>query len=58
MAKVENKLKFDTLAVRAGYTPDSDNHCVAPPIYMNNAYAFESVEYAKELFELRASGNI
>ena len=58
MAKVENKLKFDTLAVRAGYTPDSDNHCVAPPIYMNNAYAFESVEYAKELFELRATGNI
>lgn len=49
---------FDTLAVRAGYTPDSDQHAVATPIYMTNAYAFESVEQARQLFELKAAGNI
>ena len=58
MSTTENNLKFDTLAVRAGYTPESDHHSVAAPIYMTNAYAFESVEYAKELFELKAAGNI
>lgn len=49
---------FDTLAVRAGYTPDGDQHSVAVPIYQTNAYEFESVEYAKELFELKQGGNI
>lgn len=58
MVEKQNKLKFDTMAVRAGYVPDSDNHSMATPIYMTNAYAFESVEQAKELFELRAAGNI
>lgn len=48
---------FDTLAVRAGYAPDAER-AVAPPIYMTNAYAFESVEQAKELFELKRAGNI
>ena len=54
----ERKFGFDTLAVRAGYTPDSDQRSVAVPVYQTNAYEFESVEYAKELFELKQSGNI
>lgn len=58
MAKTEKNFGFDTLAVRAGYKPDGDQHAVAPPLYMTNAYAFESVAYAKELFELKAAGNI
>lgn len=58
MPNTEKNFGFDTLAVRAGYVPDSDQHSVAPPIYMTNAYAFESVEYAKELFELNRPGNI
>lgn len=58
MASKEKNLGFDTLAVRAGYVPDSDQHSVATPLYMTNAYAFESVEHAKELFELKAAGNI
>lgn len=47
-----------TLAVHAGYTPDAAQHCTVPPIYQSNAYAFESVEYAKSLFELKEPGNI
>ena len=58
MAEMKNSFGFDTLAVRAGYTPDSDHHSVAPPLYMTNAYAFESVEHARQLFELKAAGNI
>lgn len=49
---------LDTLAVHAGYTPDSAEHCTVPPIYQSNAYAFESVEHAKSLFELKTPGNI
>ncbi len=58
MLNTEKNFGFDTLAVRAGYLPDSEQHAVAPPIYMTNAYAFESVAYAKELFELNQPGNI
>lgn len=58
MPNTEKNFGFDTLAVRAGYLPDSEQHAVAPPIYMTNAYAFESVEYAKALFELNTPGNI
>lgn len=49
---------FDTLAVHAGYTPESAEHSMTVPIYQTNAYAFESVEHANELFSLKASGNI
>ncbi|MEG2173897.1 MAG: aminotransferase class I/II-fold pyridoxal phosphate-dependent enzyme, partial [Oscillospiraceae bacterium] len=54
----ETILGFDTLAVRAGYTPDIEQHAVAVPLYMTNAYAFGSVEEARELFELKREGNI
>ena len=58
MINKQKKLGFDTLAVRAGYEPDGEQHAVATPIYMTNAYAFESVEHAKQLFELKVPGNI
>ncbi|MBQ7302794.1 MAG: O-acetylhomoserine aminocarboxypropyltransferase/cysteine synthase, partial [Clostridia bacterium] len=58
MSGKNNGLGFDTLAVRAGYTPESEHHSVATPIYMTNAYSFESVDYAKQLFELKVGGNI
>lgn len=52
------KLTPDTLAVRAGYTPEGTEHAGVAPIYQTNAYAFSSVEYAKNLFNLSEPGNI
>lgn len=52
------KYSIDTQAVHAGYTPDTAEHCTAVPIYQTNAYAFESVEHAKSLFNLSQAGNI
>ena len=50
--------RFDTLATHAGYTPDKEHHAMQLPIYQTSAYEFESVQYAKDLFELKAPGNI
>ena len=56
---MENKpVSLDTLAVHAGYTPESAEHATVPPIYQTNAYSFESVEYAANLFNLSQPGNI
>ena len=49
---------FSTKAVHAGYTPDSDYHCSAVPIYQSNAYVFPTVEYAQGVFNLSVPGNI
>ena len=51
-------MKFDTMAVHAGYEPDTDTHSIAAPIYPTTAYAFDSSEHAKQLFELKEPGNI
>ena len=51
-------MNFDTIAVRGGYTPDKDFHSVTPPLYMTNAYQFESAEQAKKRFSLEEGGNI
>lgn len=52
------KYRSQTLAVHAGYSPDSDTHSVVPPIHQTTAYSFDDTEYAKELFELKRGGNI
>lgn len=49
---------FDTLMVHAGYMPDKEAKSITVPIYQTTAYAFENTEFAKELFELKAEGNI
>ncbi len=54
----KKEYKFDTLAVRAGHTPDPTTHSIAVPIYQTSAYEFESVQYATELFELKRPGYI
>lgn len=56
--KGEQSWGIGTQAVHGGYTPDAAEHCTVPPIYQTNAYAFESVEYGKNLFELKTPGNI
>jgi len=54
-----SKLSFDTLQLHAGYDPAAQEMgSMAVPIYQTTAYNFESVDYAADLFALKAEGNI
>lgn len=54
----ENQLHFDTLALHAGQTPDSQTLSRAVPIYQTSSYVFKSSEHAANLFGLKEFGNI
>ena len=51
-------MKFETLAVHAGYSPDPVTKAVVPPIYQTVAYAFDSAQHGADLFDLKVPGNI
>ncbi len=51
-------LKFETLAVHAGYTPDPTTKAAAVPIYQTVAYAFDNAQHGADLFDLKVAGNI
>lgn len=50
-------MKFDTLQVHAGYTPD-ETHSRAVPLHQTTAYSFDSAEHGANLFALKEFGNI
>ena len=50
--------RFETKALHEGWTPDPQTHSTAVPLYLTNAYAFDSTEYARRLFALEEAGNI
>jgi len=52
------KLKFETLQVHAGHTPDQDTLSRAVPIYQTTSYVFKNSEHAANLFGLKEFGNI
>lgn len=49
---------FETKAIHSGWTPDAFSHSTSVPIYLTNAYAFDSTEHARSLFALEEEGNI
>ncbi|MGB6055635.1 MAG: aminotransferase class I/II-fold pyridoxal phosphate-dependent enzyme [Burkholderiaceae bacterium] len=51
-------MKFETLAVHAGYTPEPTTKAVAVPIYQTVAYAFDNAQHGADLFDLKVPGNI
>jgi len=51
-------MKFDTLAVHAGYAPDPTTKSVAVPIYQTTSYAFDDTQHGADLFDLKMAGNI
>lgn len=51
-------MKFETLAVHAGYQPDPNTKAVAVPIYQTTSYAFDSTQHGADLFDLKVPGNI
>ncbi len=54
----DSTLKFDTLALHAGQSPDSATLSRAVPIYQTSSYVFKSSEHAANLFGLKEFGNI
>lgn len=52
------QLKFDTLQVHAGQTPDPTTGSRAVPIYQTTSYVFNDTEHAANLFALKEFGNI
>jgi len=54
----DQKFQFDTLALHAGQTPDSETLSRAVPIYQTSSYVFKSSEHAANLFGLKEFGNI
>ena len=55
---MSDTLKFETLAVHAGYKPDPTTKAVAVPIYQTVAYAFDNAQHGADLFDLKVAGNI
>src|SRR5574337_910787 len=51
-------LKFETLAVHGGYSPDPTTKSVAVPIYQTVSYAFDDTQHGADLFDLKVPGNI
>ncbi len=51
-------MKFETIAVHGGYTPDPTTKAVAVPIYQTVAYAFDDTQHGADLFDLKVAGNI
>jgi O-acetylhomoserine (thiol)-lyase len=56
MAK--NKIKFETLQIHAGHTPDRETASRAVPLYQTSSYVFRNASHAADLFDLKEFGNI
>jgi O-acetylhomoserine (thiol)-lyase len=50
--------RFETLALHAGQTIDSDTLSRGVPIYRTTSYVFKSTQHAADLFALKELGNI
>ena len=51
-------LRFETLQLHAGQTPDGTTNSRAVPIYQTSSYVFNSAEHGANLFALKEFGNI
>ncbi len=51
-------MRFDTLAIHAGYSPDPTTRAVAVPIYQTTSYTFDDTQHGADLFDLKVAGNI
>lgn len=51
-----NNYKFETLQIHAGQSPDPVTKATGVPIYMSNAFTFDSADQAKDIFALEEGG--
>src|SRR6201985_3083807 len=49
-------MRSETIAIHAGYEPDSATKSVAVPIYQTASYAFDSADHGAALFNLEVDG--
>src|SRR6202161_4163443 len=49
-------MRSETIAIHAGYEPDSATKSVAVPIYQTASYAFDSADHGAALFNLEVEG--
>jgi O-acetylhomoserine/O-acetylserine sulfhydrylase len=54
----KNKIKFETLQIHAGHTPDRETSSRAVPLYQTSSYVFRNASHAADLFDLKEFGNI
>lgn len=51
-------MKFDSIAVQGFHKAKDNKHCIPVPIYQTTAFDFDNVQYAADLFDLKAQGDI
>ncbi len=51
-------MRFETICVHGGYSPEPTTKAVAVPIYQTTSYAFDSAQHGADLFDLKVPGNI
>ena len=51
-------MKFDTICVQGAHKPAENRNTPPVPIYQTTAFSFYSDQYAADLFDLKASGDI
>lgn len=54
----ESAMKFDTLCLHGGQSPDAATNSRAVPIYQTTSYVFNDTDHAARLFGLQEFGNI
>lgn len=54
----KNSHRFETIALHAGHTPDSDTLSRGVPVYRTSSYVFKNARHAADLFALKELGNI
>lgn len=55
---MSKNLRFETLQLHAGQSPDKETNSRAVPIYQTTSYVFNDSEHAANLFALKEPGNI
>lgn len=58
MSEGPRPLRFETLSLHGGQSPDPATKSRAVPIYQTTSYVFDSPEHAERLFALKEPGNI
>ena len=51
-------MKFETIAVHGGYSPEPTTNAVAVPIYQTTSYSFRDTQHGADLFDLKEASNI
>ena len=51
-------MKFDTICVQGSHNPAQNRNTPSVPVYLTTAFSFDNVQYAADLFDLKADGDI